>query len=75
MFSDVHNKTTIIYHDVDVGDASPVKQHLNRFNMLWLEFMRQELKYLLDIYIIERRKNEWSSLCILVPKIDKLFVS
>jgi hypothetical protein len=26
MFPDVHNKTTIIYHDVDVGDASPVKQ-------------------------------------------------
>ncbi|CAC5376644.1 unnamed protein product [Mytilus coruscus] len=70
---DVPNKTTAVCHDVDVGDASPIKQHPYRLNPLKLEFMRQEIKYMLDNDIIEPSNSEWSSPCLLVPKIDKTF--
>ena len=32
LFPDVPTRTEQIYHDADVGDASPVKQHLYRLN-------------------------------------------
>ncbi|XP_052093704.1 uncharacterized protein LOC127729824 [Mytilus californianus] len=44
LFPDVPNKTTAVCHDVDVGDASPIKQHPYRLNPLKHEFMRQEIK-------------------------------
>ncbi|CAC5369208.1 unnamed protein product [Mytilus coruscus] len=52
-FDHVPNKTTAVCHDVDVGDASPIKQHPYRLNPLKLEFMRKEIKYMLDNDIIE----------------------
>lgn len=32
LFPDVQTRTEQIYHDVDVGDASPVKQHPHGLN-------------------------------------------
>ncbi|CAC5410429.1 Retrovirus-related Pol polyprotein from transposon 17.6 [Mytilus coruscus] len=69
----VPNKTTADCHDVDVGDASPIKQHPYRPNPLKLEFMRQEIKYMLDNDIIEPSNSELGSPCLLVPKPDKTF--
>ena len=73
LFPDVPNKTTAVCHDVDVGDASPIKQHPYRLNPLKLEAMRKEIKYMLDNDIIEPSNSEWSSPCLLVPKPDKTF--
>jgi hypothetical protein len=33
-FSDVPNKTTDACHDVDIGDAAPIKQHIYWLNPL-----------------------------------------
>ena len=61
LFPDVPNKTTAVCHDVDIGDASPIRQHPYRLNPLKLEAMRKEIKYMLDNDIIEPSNSEWSS--------------
>ena len=73
LFPDVPGRTDVVYHDVDVGDAKPVKQHPYRVNPLKAEHMEKELKYMLENDIIEPSSSEWSSPCILVPKPDKSF--
>ena len=37
------------------------------------QFLREEVQYFLDNVFIESSQNEWSSLCILVPKPDGTF--
>lgn len=73
LFPDVPSKTNVACHDVDVTGAAPIKQHPYRLNPLKLEFMRKEIKYMLDNDIIEPSSSEWSSPCLLVPKPDKSF--
>ncbi|XP_077977779.1 uncharacterized protein LOC144433347 [Glandiceps talaboti] len=68
LFSDVSEKTDKICHDVDVGNATPVKQHPYRMNPMKLEHLRNEVKYMLDNDIIEPSYSAWSSPCVLVPK-------
>ena len=70
IFPDVPNKTTAAVHDVEVGDASPIKQHPYRVNPSKLEQMRKEVKYMLDNDIIEPSQSNWSSPCVMVPKPD-----
>ena len=70
LFGDVPTRTNIIYHDVDVGDAKPIKQHPYRLNPSKAKYLHEEVKYLLDNDLIEPSKSNWSSPCILVPKPD-----
>ena len=70
LFSDVPTKTHIAYHDVDVEDAFPIKQHPYRINPIKAEHLKAEVKYMLDNDIIEPSSSAWSSPCILVPKPD-----
>ena len=53
VFPNVPNKTNVLMHDVDVGNAGPVKQHPYRVNPIKLEKLRQEVQYMLDNNIIE----------------------
>ena len=66
-------KTNKIFHDVDVGDAKPIKQHLYRSNPVQQHILKEEIKYLLENDFIEPSESEWSSPCILVPKPDGSF--
>ena len=70
IFPDVPKKTNAALHDVIVGDALPIKQHPYRLNPLKLQYMRKEIRYMLENDIIEPSNSEWSSPCILVPKPD-----
>ena len=70
LFPDVPTRTDKIYHDVDVGDATPVKQHPYRLNPAKQKYLHEEIKYLLENDFIEPSKSNWSSPCILVPKPD-----
>ena len=70
LFSDVPSKTNLVQHDVDVGNAMPVKQHPYRVNRLKLEQMRKKIKYMLENNIIEHSQSSWASPSILVPKPD-----
>jgi hypothetical protein len=53
--------TTAACHDVIVGDAIPIKQHPYRLNPLKAQYLRSEVKYMLDNDIIETSKSDWCS--------------
>ena len=59
-----------MFHDVEVGNATPIKQHPYRVNLLKLEVMRQDIVYMLQKDLIEISNSEWSSPCILATKPD-----
>lgn len=70
LFSDVPSRTTAAYHDIEVGDHSPIKQHAYRLNPTKRELMQSEVKYLLDNGFAVPSNSPWSSPCLLVPKSD-----
>ena len=67
LFLDVQQETNKIFHDMDVGDAKPIKRHPYRSNPVKQQILKEEIQYLLENYFIE------SSPCILVPKADGSF--
>ena len=68
LFPDVPKQTDIAQHEVDVGNASPVKQHPYRVNPLKAEMIRQEVDYMIRHRIIEPSQSSWSSPCELIRK-------
>lgn len=73
LFPNVPKRTDFIYHDVDVGDANPIKQHPYRMNPLKQKHCQTEIDYMLENDIIEPSSSPWSSPCLLVPKPDGSF--
>ena len=73
VFPDVPSCTTYIYHDVDVGSALPCKQHPYRVNPVKLQYLCNEVEYMLKNNIIEPSCSAWSSPYVLVPKSDGIF--
>ena len=53
VFLDVTNRTNVLIHNVDVGNAHPIKQHPYRVNHIELKKLKQEVQYMLDKDIIE----------------------
>jgi len=73
VFPDVSQQTTLVSHDVDVGDSCPIKQHPYRVNPVKLGAMKKETNYMLSNNIIEPSESEWSSPCLLVAKGDVIY--
>ena len=73
LFPNIPTRTNKIFHDVDVGDAIPVKQYPYRMNPFKKEYLQKEIEYLLENDFIEPSNSSWSSPCVLVPKPDKTF--
>ena len=70
LFSDTPTQTSVMYHDIDVGDAKPFKQHAYRVNPQKRKLLQWEVMYMLDSGLIEPSHSAWSSPCLLVPKSD-----
>ena len=68
LFSDVPGRTNLVEHDVDVGNAEPIKQHPYRASQDKMKHLQSEVEYMLENNIIEPSSSAWSSPCILVPK-------
>ena len=68
LFAEVPSQTKKIYHDVDVGKASSVRQHPYRLNPEKSEFLRKEVQYLLEHDFIEPSDSDWCSPVVLVKK-------
>ena len=73
IFQDRPGKTTLATHDVDVGDAKPIKQHPYRTSPAKTEIIRQEVKYMLENGLIEESTSNWSSPIVLAPKEGNLW--
>ena len=73
LFPDIPTRTDQIYHDVEMEGLKPIKKHPYRMNPMKLQYLREEVQYLLDNDFIEPSQSDWCSPCILVPKPDGLF--
>ena len=73
LFPDIPTRPDQIYHDVDIEGSKLIKQHPYRMNPMKLQYLREEVQYLLDNDFIEPSQSDWSSPCILVPKPDGTF--
>ena len=70
---DVPSKTNVVHHDVDVGNASPIKQSPYRVRPDKRVAFDKEIKYMKDNGIIENSYSSCSSPCLLVSKQDSSF--
>ena len=70
LFPDIPSRTDKIYHDVIVTDSKPIKQNPYRMNPVKQNYLREEVKFLLENDFIEPSQSNYSSPCILVPKSD-----
>ncbi len=70
LFGDTPGRTHLIVHDIDVGDAAPIKQRFYRVNNVKRECLDAEVRYMLEHDIAEPSSSSWSSPCLLVPKSD-----
>ena len=73
LFPDTPSQTDQVVHDVDVGEATPIKQHPYRVNPLKLKIIREEVAYMLDNDRIKISNSEWSSPRVLVTKPDGMY--
>ena len=73
LFSDVPSRTHLIEHDVDVGDAAPIKQRFYRVSSDKRKHLDQEVRYMLDNNIAEPCSSSWASPCLLVSKPDNTY--
>ena len=64
---------SLIKSDVDNEGSKPIKQHQYRIKPMKLQYLREEIQYLLNNDFIEQSQNDWRSPCILVPKPDDTF--
>lgn len=71
LFGDTPSRTDWIEHDIDVGDAIPIKQQFYRVSPEKRKFLDAEVAYMLKNNIAVPSASSWASLCILVPKSDK----
>lgn len=70
LFSDVPSRTHVCEHDIDVGDAVPIKQHAYRCPFAKREVMKEEVEYLVENGLAQPSCSPWSSPCLLTPKSD-----
>lgn len=71
LFGDVPTQTTVLKHDIDVGNHKPIKQHAYRVNPNKPAIMLQEAQYILDHGFAVPSSSSWSSPSLLVPKSDQ----
>ncbi len=70
LFLDTPGRTSIIEHDIEVGNSSPIKQNAYRVNPVKRELLKQEVDYLLTHSLAEPSFSSWSSPCLLVNEPD-----
>jgi len=70
LFSDVPGKTAMCSHDIDVGNASPIKPHPYQVNPQKRNIMKAEVEYMLQNGFAVPSQSPWSSPCLLVPNPD-----
>uniref|UniRef100_A0A7N8YKI4 Gypsy retrotransposon integrase-like protein 1 n=2 Tax=Mastacembelus armatus TaxID=205130 RepID=A0A7N8YKI4_9TELE len=70
LFNDVPTRTNVLTHDIDVGDARPIKQHPYRVNLVKRAVMKSETDYLLRHGFAISSHSAWSSPCLVEAKSD-----
>ena len=58
LFPDISARTDQIYHDIDIKGTKPMKQHPYRMNPMKLQYLKEEIQYMLDNDFIEPSQSE-----------------
>ncbi len=73
LFEDTPSCTHLIEHDIDVGDAQPIRQRFYRMSPEKREQLEAQVSYMLENKIAEPCASSLSSPCLLVSKPDYTF--
>ncbi len=74
LFSHIPTCTHLIQHDVDVGDAQPIRQRFYRAPVSKREALESEIQYMLENGIAVPSCSSWASPCLLVRKADSTYI-
>lgn len=69
LFADNLSQTNVLFHDIDVMIAAPIKQHPYRVNPLKREMMRKEVNYLLEQGLAATSLSPWSLPCFFCAEV------
>ena len=70
LFRDTPGLTKLVVHDVDVGDAAPIKLSPYRVHPSKIPLVQQEIESMLKMGLIRPGMSEWCAPVVLVPKSD-----
>ena len=70
LFGDTPSQTHLVEHDIEVGEAKPIRQRFYRVSEDKRRYLDAEIKYMLENGIAEPSFSSWASPCLLVPKSD-----
>lgn len=73
LFPDTPSRTTVLEHNIDVGDAVLIKQRFYRVPYGKRKHLNAEINYMLENCIAEHTSSPWASPCLLVNKPDGSF--
>lgn len=68
LFADIPTQTHVLSHDIDVGDAKPIKQHPYRVNPDKRCRLKAQVEYMVKHGIAVKSSSAWSSPCLLSVK-------
>lgn len=63
LFSDTPTRTHLIEHDIEVGDAAPIRQRFYLFPQEKQAQLEAEVKYMLEHKIAQPSCSSWASPC------------
>ena len=63
-------RTDILRHNIDTGNASPIRQQVRRMSLPAKEKVRELLKDMMEKKVISPSKSPWASPIVLVQKRD-----
>ncbi|XP_013877072.1 uncharacterized protein LOC106526897 [Austrofundulus limnaeus] len=70
LFADTPSRTTLIQHDVDVGESSPKRQSFYRVHPERQKQLKAEVRYMIENNIAVPSDSSWASPYLLVSKSD-----
>lgn len=73
LFSDTPTCTTLIEHDIEVGDAKPIRQRFYRTAPDKRKSLDDSVQYLLENGLAVHSYSSWASPCLLVKKPDHTY--
>ena len=73
LFADTPSRTHWAMHDIEVGDAEPIRQRFYRVSVEKRAHMDSEIAYMLENGIARPSSSSWASPCLLVDKPDGAF--
>ena len=62
--------TSVVSHDIDTGEAKPIRQSLRRYPPAHLQAIRQHVTDMVEQGVIEPAQSAWASNIVLVKKKD-----